>query len=88
MVVVAMVAAIVLVVVVAKVLVWAASIFDMVVVVEVLSVLPGIGIEVLAVVNANAFAGVVTALEFPVSTPLGECSRSAAFDCRPLALLD
>ena len=43
---------------------------------------------VLADVSANAFAVVMTLLEFPVTTPLGEFSRSAALDCRPLALLD
>ena len=39
-----------------------------------LVVLPGIGVEVLADVNANAFT-VVTVLEFPVSTPLEGFSR-------------
>ena len=38
-------------------------------------VLPAIGIEVFADVNANAFAVIVTALEFPVSTPLEEFGR-------------
>ena len=37
--------------------------------------LPGIGVEVLADVSANAFAVAITALEFPVSTPLEEFSR-------------
>ena len=40
-----------------------------------LGVLPGIGIAVLADVNANAFTVAMTALEFPVSTPLENCSR-------------
>ena len=40
-----------------------------------LGVLTGIGIEVLPDVSANAFAVVMTALEFPVSTPLEEFSR-------------
>ena len=52
-----------------------------------LRVFSWIGIEVLADVNKNAFA-VVTALDFPVRTPLEEFSTCAAFDCRPLALLD
>ena len=51
--------------------------------------LTGIRIELLlAGVGANAFTIVVAALEFPVSTPLEECSRCVAFDCWPLALLD
>ena len=37
--------------------------------------LSGLGIEVLAVVSANAFAVAIAALEFPVPTPLEECSR-------------
>ena len=37
--------------------------------------LPGIDIEVLANVDVNAFAVVVTDLEFSVSTPLEELSR-------------
>ena len=37
-------------------------------------VLPGIGVEVLADVNRNAFT-VVTVLDFPVSTPLEGFSR-------------
>ena len=55
-----------------------------------LGVLLGIGIAVLADVNANAnaFVLVMTALDSPVPTPLEEFSRWAAFDCRPLALLD
>ena len=40
-----------------------------------LAVLPEIGIEVLSDVSANAFAVVMTALEFPVPTPLEEFSR-------------
>ena len=39
-----------------------------------LGVVTGIGISVLAGVNRNAFAN-VTALEFPVSTPLEEFTR-------------
>ena len=46
-----------------------------------LDVLSRIGIEVVADLSANDFAVVMTALEFPVSTPLEEFSRSAAFDC-------
>ena len=38
----------------------------------ILDVLPGIGVEVLTDVSANAFAVVTTALEFPVSTSLEE----------------
>ena len=53
-----------------------------------LGVLTGIDIEVLDDVNANEFAVVLTTLELPVSTPLNEFTRSAAFDCRPFALLD
>ena len=120
-----MVAVGVVVVVVAKVLVWDAAIIDMVMVVEVsaigvmtdveiivigvvvivlkfalpvpysvdvpsgvavdlfmasspgvmLGVRAGIGTEVLADVNANAFTAAMTALEFPVPSPLEECSR-------------
>ena len=44
-----------------------------------IAVLAGIGMDVLAV---------MTALEFPVSTPLERVSRCAAFDCRSRALLD
>ena len=51
-------------------------------------VLPAICIEALSVMNANVFTVVKTALEFPVSTPLEEFGRCAAFDWRPLALLD
>ena len=40
-----------------------------------LGVLPEVGIEMLADVNANAFAVLITAFEFPVSTPLEELSR-------------
>ena len=40
-----------------------------------LGFLPGIDIEVLANVDVNAFAVVVTDLEFSVSTPLKELSR-------------
>ena len=40
-----------------------------------LAVLTGIDIDELADVGANAFAVVITALEFPVSTPLEEFSR-------------
>ena len=94
MVVVKMLASIVVLVVVLKVLVWAAANVKMVVVVEVLvidvlagvevgvilDVLTGISIEVLADVSVNAFAVAMTALEFPVLTPL--VSRWAAFDCR------
>ena len=54
----------------------------------IIDVLTGIGVEVLTDVSANAFAVVMIALEFPVSTPLEGFSRCAAFDCRPLALLD
>ena len=61
---VAMAAVIVVVAAVAKVLVWAAAIIDLVMAVE------GLVIDV-----SNAFAVVITALEFPVSTPLEECSR-------------
>ena len=51
-----------------------------------LGVLPEIGNEVLTDVNASAL--VVTALGFPVPTPLEEFSRCAAFDCRPMAALE
>ena len=44
--------------------------------------------DTLADVSTNAFAVVMTVLEFPVSTKLEGFSRLAAFDCRPLALLD
>ena len=44
--------------------------------------------EVLAGANANAFAGVTIASEFPMSTPLEEFGRGAAFDCRLLTLLN
>ena len=54
----------------------------------VVGALAGIGIKVLSDVSANSFAVVMTALEFPVSTPSEELSCCAAFDCRPLALLD
>ena len=54
----------------------------------VVGALAGIGIKVLSDVSANSFAVVMTALRFPVSTPLEELSCCAAFDCRPLALLD
>ena len=37
--------------------------------------LTGIGVGVLAGVNTNAFAVIITALEFPVSTPLEGFSR-------------
>ena len=40
-----------------------------------LGVLSGIGMEVLAGVAANTFVFAMTALGFPVSTPLEECSR-------------
>ena len=40
-----------------------------------LDVLSVLGVEVLTNVNSNAFAVVVTALGFPVSTPLEEFSR-------------
>ena len=40
-----------------------------------IAALAGIGIDVLADVSANAFTVVMTALEFPVSTPLEEISR-------------
>ena len=41
-----------------------------------LDALSGVGIEGLADVRANSFTVVMTAaLEFPVSTPLEECSR-------------
>ena len=40
-----------------------------------LAVLTGIGIEVMADVNPNTFAGVMTALEFSVTKPLAEFSR-------------
>ena len=53
-----------------------------------LGVLPRIAIEVFTGVRADAFAVIMTALEFPVSTPLEEFIPCAAFDCRPLALLD
>ena len=39
------------------------------------AVLIGIGIEVMADVNPNTFAGIMTALKFPMSTPLEEFSR-------------
>ena len=58
----AMVAVIVVVVVVVEGLAWAEAIID-------------IGVEVLTDVSVNAFAVVITALEFPVSTPLEEFSR-------------
>ena len=51
-----------------------------------LGVLTGIFIRLLADVNASAFAVVMTTLEFPVPSPLTECSLCAAIDCRPLAL--
>ena len=54
----------------------------------ILGVLTGIGVEVLADVSANAFVVAMPALEFPMSTSLEEFSRCAAFDCRPLDLLD
>ena len=38
--------------------------------------------------NANAFVGVTITSELPMSTPLEEFSRGAAFDCWPLALLN
>ena len=50
--------------------------------------LTGIGIGMLADLNANVFTVVKTALEFPVSTPLEGFGRCAAFDWWPLALLD
>ena len=53
-----------------------------------LAVLPDITIEVLTGVNGNAFAVIMTALEFSMSSTLEEFSRWAAFDCRPRALLD
>ena len=37
-------------------------------------IITGIGVEVLTDVSANAFTVAMTALEFPVSTPLGEFS--------------
>ena len=40
-----------------------------------LAVLPGIGTEALADTSANAVAVVITALEFPMSTPLEDFSR-------------
>ena len=51
-----------------------------------LGVLLGIGVEVWADANTNAFPVVTTALD--VSTPLKEFSCWAAFDSRPLSLLD
>ena len=50
--------------------------------------LTGIFIQLLADVNASAFAVVMPASEFPVPSPLTEFSLCAAIDCRPLALLD
>ena len=50
-----------------------------------LGVLPQIGISVLTDLSKNAFAVVITALEFPVPTPLRAFSREVTFD---LALLD
>ena len=44
-------------------------------VVGMLGVLSGIGMEEFDGVSANAFAVVMTASDFPVSTPLEECSR-------------
>ena len=41
----------------------------------IIDVLTGIGVEVLTDVSANAFAVVMIALEFPVSTPLEGFSR-------------
>ena len=53
-----------------------------------LGVLAGIRNEWLADVSAKSFTVVMIAFECPVTTPLGELRRSAAFACRPLALLD
>ena len=44
-------------------------------------------IHFVADVNASVFAVVIAALEFPVPSPLTECSLGAAVDSRPLALL-
>ena len=52
-------------------------------------VLTNIDADVLVVdLNANVFAGVMTAFEFAMPCPLEECRCWAAFDCRPLVALD
>ena len=56
-----------------------------------IGVLPEIGSEVLAGLNANAFVVVVTALKMSglgLGLAFETSGRSAAFDCRPRALLD
>ncbi len=54
-----------------------------------IGVVLGIGVEVLADVNVNVCAAVMTALvEFPMPTTLEEFSCWAAFDCWPLAVLN
>ena len=50
--------------------------------------LTAIAIEVFAAVNTTAFAVGISVLEFPVITSLEGFNRCAAFDSRPLALLD
>ena len=55
----------------------------------IIDVVFGIGVEVLADVNVNVCAAVMTALvEFPMPTTLEEFSCWAAFDCWPLAVLN
>ena len=53
-----------------------------------LAVLAGMGVGVLTGADANVFIFAMTALEFPVPTPLEECSRWTVFKCWSLALLD
>ena len=53
-----------------------------------LDILPGVGIEVLPVVNVNGLVVVISAVEFRDLSPLDEFSRWPAFDGRPRALLD
>ena len=46
-------------------------------------------VEVVVEVNVNVFAGVMAAFEFVVPGPLEEFRCCwAAFDCRPMAVLD
>ena len=42
----------------------------------------------LADVNRNAFAGVMTSFEFAMADPSGKLRCRAAFDCRPMGVLD
>ena len=51
-------------------------------------IMTGVAVDMLADVNRNVLAGVMTAVKFAISESFKEFGCWAAFDCWPLALLD